>query len=44
MRYYYESRNGELCVIDRHTDKIIIKCLTVREAKAHVRGLNDRAK
>ncbi len=39
-RYYWESRNGIICVIDRNTDKIKCNCSTVGEAKAHCRGLN----
>ena len=41
-RYYYESRNGCICVIDRTTDKVVVYCHEggVQEAKAHVRGLN----
>jgi hypothetical protein len=41
-RYYYEFREGCICVIDRTTDTIKIRCPEggVAEAKAHVRGLN----
>ena len=39
-RFYVDFRDGSICVIDRRTDKIIIRCLTEIEAKTHARGLN----
>jgi hypothetical protein len=41
-RYYYEFRHDCVCVIDRHTDRVVVRCPEggVKEAEAHCRGLN----